>query len=75
MLYLLAARPHLPTTVTPALMSAVPRLAPRFFIGYLHLLVSLGVFDVIEMHFGLKGLPMMVSRYVLSYFISEAGSL
>lgn len=27
----------------------------RFFFGYLHLLVSLGIFDVIEMHFGLKG--------------------
>eukprot|EP00752_Nemacystus_decipiens_P017096 g15312.t1 len=27
----------------------------RFFIGYLNLLVSFGVFDVIEMHFGLKG--------------------
>lgn len=55
MLYLLAARPaHLSTAVSPA-MSAVARLAARFFIGYVHLPVSLGVFDVIEMRFGLKG--------------------
>ena len=27
----------------------------RFFLGYLHLLVYFGVFDVIELHFGLKG--------------------
>ena len=33
----------------------VRRSLSRFFIGYVHLLVYVGVFDVIEMHFGLKG--------------------
>lgn len=27
----------------------------RFFLAYLHLLVKFGVFDIIELHFGLKG--------------------
>lgn len=27
----------------------------RFFLAYLHLLVHFGVFDTIELHFGLKG--------------------
>eukprot|EP00752_Nemacystus_decipiens_P012131 g10755.t1 len=37
------------------LIGALVENKNRFFLAYLHLLVKFGVFDVIELHFGLKG--------------------